>query len=127
MAFCRKCCTDKPDDEFLFWPDGRRQARCYTCCMGRSLRRSESRVKAKGGPVERFAVQELLVFWERYGIAQDECYYCGVWLMGMAPDQATLEHLQPVSRGGAHAMHNIVPCCERCNLAASRMDLTHAA
>jgi 5-methylcytosine-specific restriction endonuclease McrA len=95
--------------------------------MGRSLRRSESRVKAKGGPVERFAVQELLVFWERYGIAQDECYYCGVWLMGMAPDQATLEHLQPVSRGGAHAMYNIVPCCERCNLAASRMDLTHAA
>ncbi len=95
--------------------------------MGRSLRRSESRVKAKGGPVERFAVQGLLAFWERYGVAKDECYYCGIWLMGLAPDQATLEHIQPVSRGGAHAMYNIVPCCERCNLAASRMDLTHAA
>lgn len=117
----------KPDSDFLFWSDGRRQARCYTCCMGRSLRRSESRVKAKGGTVERFAVYELLAFWERYGIVKGECYYCGVWLMGMEPDQATLEHIQPVSCGGAHAMYNIVPCCESCNLAASRIGLTYAA
>lgn len=84
-------------------------------------------MKSKGGPVCRFSVQELLSFWERYGVASDECYYCGLWLMGMAPDRVTLEHLQPVSRGGAHAMYNIVPSCDSCNFATSRIDLTHAA
>lgn len=127
MAYCRKCCTEKPDSEFLFWEDGSRQARCYSCCMVRSLRRSERRVKAKGGPVRRFSVSDLWAFWDKYGVAYDECYYCGMWLMGLEPEQVTLEHIHPVSRGGAHAMHNIVPCCETCNLAASRADLTHTA
>jgi hypothetical protein len=50
-----------------------------------------------------------------------------LWLMGMAPNRVTLEHLQPVSRGGAHAVYNIVPSCDSCNFATSRIDLTHAA
>ena len=41
------------------------------------------------------------------------CVYCASWL---GYDNATLDHVQPLSHGGAHAPGNVVAACARCNL-----------
>ena len=40
------------------------------------------------------------------------CQYCGI---GLQPKEATLDHLQPKSRGGRTSWENIVCCCAACN------------
>jgi 5-methylcytosine-specific restriction endonuclease McrA len=40
------------------------------------------------------------------------CVYCGT-ILGLA--HATLDHVQPLSRGGIHAPGNLVAACHRCN------------
>lgn len=45
------------------------------------------------------------------------CFYCG----DVSP-KLTMDHVVPVSRGGRHALGNVVPACRRCN--ASKHDDT---
>lgn len=45
------------------------------------------------------------------------CFYCGV------SGRLTIDHVQPLSKGGAHARHNIVPACKSCNSKKSAMDV----
>ena len=118
LILCRGCAERKSDSEFLHWPCGRRQTRCYICCLRRALRRSEKRVKGRGGVVDRFSVGQLVGFWAEFGVALGHCYYCGVYLMELAPDKTTIEHVTPVSEGGSHALYNLVPACADCNIAA---------
>ena len=40
------------------------------------------------------------------------CWYCGV---SVQRGRITLDHLIPVSRGGEHALSNIVASCRLCN------------
>lgn len=40
------------------------------------------------------------------------CLYCGVPIDGM---NWSLDHCQPVCRGGSFAMDNVVICCQACN------------
>lgn len=47
---------------------------------------------------------------ERYGLT---CYLC---TMEIDPDEAHVDHVTPLSRGGAHGMSNVRPTHERCNL-----------
>jgi 5-methylcytosine-specific restriction endonuclease McrA len=37
------------------------------------------------------------------------CHYCG------APGPSTLDHIIPLSRGGRHAIGNLIPACMSCN------------
>lgn len=39
-----------------------------------------------------------------------QCMYCG-----SRPRQLTLDHVLPLSRGGADAWDNVVACCQKCN------------
>lgn len=39
------------------------------------------------------------------------CAYCGA-----LPDKLHMDHVVPLSRGGAHAVGNMLPACEPCNL-----------
>ena len=41
------------------------------------------------------------------------CYYCGASLKDAGQH---LEHMTPLSRGGAHALENLVLSCQDCNL-----------
>lgn len=52
----------------------------------------------------------------------DECMFCGVTMLfngqakgNLNPRLATIEHLQPLSRGGKHSWDNTTLCCHRCN------------
>lgn len=42
----------------------------------------------------------------------EHCYYCRCEL---APWERTMEHREPLSRGGRHTMTNVVVACVRCN------------
>lgn len=41
----------------------------------------------------------------------DRCAYCHIY----APGELTQDHLTPLSQGGNHTLHNIVPACQSCN------------
>jgi len=40
------------------------------------------------------------------------CHYCHE---KVAPDDVTMDHIVPVSRGGSSTKGNVVPCCKACN------------
>ena len=48
------------------------------------------------------------------------CPYCGE---RMLPRDKTLDHMQPVSRGGKHSITNVVVCCRSCNSRKHTMPL----
>ncbi len=50
--------------------------------------------------------------WWRQKISRGECYYCGV---KVRPDELTMDHIIPLSRGGRSEKINIVPACKECN------------
>lgn len=59
----------------------------------------------------------------------DTCHYCGVTMVfksfpkGKRPTtQATLEHLQPISRGGSHTFENCRLSCWGCNISKGATD-----
>lgn len=61
----------------------------------------------------------------------DRCYYCACKMVfksfpkGERPaTQATLEHIQPISKGGAHSWANCVLACWRCNISKGARDYT---
>src|ERR1700712_963641 len=46
------------------------------------------------------------------------CVYCA---SSLGYDNATLDHVQPLSQGGAHAPGNVVAACARCNVMKGNM------
>ena len=40
-----------------------------------------------------------------------ECMYCG----GVVFEDATIDHVLPLCRGGTHELRNLVVCCKSCN------------
>ena len=50
--------------------------------------------------------------WWQTEIAKGICHFCG---KKFKPDQLTMDHLVPLSRGGKSTKGNIVPCCKQCN------------
>lgn len=43
------------------------------------------------------------------------CFYCGVRFTADGPDHRTVDHRVPTSRGGSHALANLVFACYACN------------
>ncbi|MDD2404220.1 MAG: HNH endonuclease [Victivallaceae bacterium] len=45
-------------------------------------------------------------------LRKGRCHYCdGIF----PPDELTMDHIVPLSRGGRSTKGNIVPCCKKCN------------
>jgi hypothetical protein len=68
--------------------------------------------------VQQFSSAELLSYWEAQGIDPTRCYYTGEELGA----DFHLDHMTPLSQGGAHAVWNIVPCSPVANM--SKQDRT---
>ena len=47
------------------------------------------------------------------------CFYCGEPITYSY--QISIDHKQPVSRGGTHAVSNLAACCKHCNMAKGDM------
>lgn len=50
--------------------------------------------------------------WWRKKIASGVCHYCG---KKHKPEELTMDHVIPLSRGGISERMNIVPACKECN------------
>lgn len=50
--------------------------------------------------------------WWKALLAKGECHYCHG---RFPPEELTLDHVVPVSRGGRSTRGNCVPCCRSCN------------
>lgn len=62
---------------------------------------------------EKAKAQQLRKFqWWKNEIAKGICHYCG---KKYKPDELTMDHIIPVSRGGKSNKGNVVPCCKKCN------------
>lgn len=92
--------------------------RCSACA--RKMRnkgiRSDRRIveRARRHGVVVYAVNRVKVY-DRDGWT---CYVCGVQVVRSKmyrPDQATLDHIIPLSLGGPHTYDNVKTCCHRCN------------
>lgn len=78
----------------------------------RSDRSIVDRAKKHGVHIDR--VNRVIVY-NRDGWM---CYLCGVRVVSSKtyrPDQATLDHIIPLSAGGPHTYDNVMTCCHRCN------------
>lgn len=58
----------------------------------------------------------LVHAWEM--AAKKVCYWCGV----KCPKKYHVDHYQPLSKGGAHAVANLVIACPKCNLTKNAKD-----
>jgi 5-methylcytosine-specific restriction enzyme A len=50
--------------------------------------------------------------WWRQKVSRGICHYCG---KTFKPDDLTMDHIIPLSRGGRSEKLNIVPACKECN------------
>lgn len=50
--------------------------------------------------------------WWKNQLAKGLCHFCG---RKFPPDRLTMDHLNPVIRGGKSVRGNVVPCCKDCN------------
>jgi 5-methylcytosine-specific restriction endonuclease McrA len=50
--------------------------------------------------------------WWKRKLAKGTCYYC---MEAFSPDQLTMDHVVPLSRGGKSVRGNLVTACKECN------------
>ncbi len=50
--------------------------------------------------------------WWKNRLAQGICHWCG---KRFTPDELTMDHIVPVTRGGKSSRNNVVPACKECN------------
>jgi len=64
---------------------------------------------------ERRKARELRATqWWKRRLARGICAYCG---KRVAPDELTMDHIVPISRGGKSTKGNVRPVCKACNTA----------
>lgn len=120
MKVCRLCGRGRPASEFLAGKAKRPSTSCASCrrkAQQRHIKNHYRRLspderhrithkrRAEAYGVEHVAYSRTAIL-KRWNYA---CAYCGA--------HAThLDHVHPLSKGGADAEHNIVPACATCNL-----------
>lgn len=50
--------------------------------------------------------------WWKNRVAQGRCHWCG---NHFPPEELTMDHIVPVTRGGKASRNNVVPACKECN------------
>jgi 5-methylcytosine-specific restriction endonuclease McrA len=73
--------------------------------LGRAAERRR-RTRLAGGEVLTVTAQDWTALCARYG---NRCAYCG------APGPLQKDHIIPITRGGRHAIGNLLPACKSCN------------
>jgi 5-methylcytosine-specific restriction endonuclease McrA len=106
---CSRCGEVRPLGWYCRKDKGRLTSECRECRRaGKSRRDAVRRSRLKVGH-ERVTDEDIRQLGERQGW---RCRHCGVSVR-YAYD---VDHIRPVSRGGAHSMRNLQLLCRRCNL-----------
>lgn len=131
MKVCRLCGRGKPADQFLAGKAKKPSSACATCRRKkqqahiknfyRSLppdKRHElthkRRAKQYGVAHQAYSRTEVMARWGH------RCCYCNA-------GAAHMDHVHPLSKGGADAEHNVVPACSNCNLSKGAKTLAEWA
>ena len=124
---CTKCGETKSLDEFhrnRSKPLGR-HSYCRSCQReyNRTWREANQdrqrehnrrrRARKRAATLEEFALADVYAWWDEIGAYT--CFWCGIPFT--EDDRIHVDHVWPLSRGGHHAVRNLAPACERCNLA----------
>jgi len=80
-------------------------------------KRRAQKIASEDGTVTAQALEELKTTQEY------KCNYCKVDLDFTAKGKVHLDHVIPLSKGGAHSITNVVWSCAKCNLLKSNKDL----
>jgi 5-methylcytosine-specific restriction endonuclease McrA len=56
--------------------------------------------------------------WWKRRCAKGVCHYCG---KAVKPQELTMDHVVPISRGGRTTKGNVVPACKTCNTAKKQL------
>jgi 5-methylcytosine-specific restriction endonuclease McrA len=130
VKVCRLCGRGRPANEFVT-SKGKPSSACSTCRRKKQQQHIKSfyrrlspderhrlthkrRADAYGVAHEAYSRTEILARWG------NKCAYCDSWA-------AHLDHVQPLSKGGADKASNIVPACAACNLAKGAKTLAEWA
>jgi 5-methylcytosine-specific restriction endonuclease McrA len=100
---CSQCSLVKPVGEF-FWNVRKWSSRCKACLVDAVARK---KARELGTPLVELVDRPAIV-------ARDNstCYLCHRQLSGL---QITLDHVIPLTRGGAHTASNLRVACRSCN------------
>lgn len=71
------------------------------------------RVRLLAAPGDGVSTEEVKILFELYPL----CVYCKV------EESETLDHVVPISRGGAHEFSNLLPACRSCNSSKNALTL----
>jgi 5-methylcytosine-specific restriction endonuclease McrA len=98
----------------LYRPEHTEERREYEKAYKRAFpekiraKRRRRRAKQAGAPRNDLTHAQ----WLEIQSAQDHrCYYCGKRCKG----KLTQDHIIPLSKGGAHTLHNVIGACRSCN------------
>lgn len=121
---CPSCATVKPSGEFRVAranADGL-DSKCSPCAYEISKRtwlpenkraaNQRRRARLRAVVVEQFTTRDLLASWDENAFY--ECFWCGLNFDDNNPMH--VDHVIPLSSGGAHAVTNLVPSCRSCNI-----------
>lgn len=131
MKTCRLCRRSKRASDFLAGKAKRPSSACASCRKARAAQHRRryyaglstderhtltQRRRAKGYGVahEQYSRTEIFRRWNY------ACCYCGLWA-------THLDHVVPLSRGGADTESNMVPACAACNLSKGAKTLAEWA
>lgn len=130
MKVCRLCGRGRPADEFVN-SKGKPSSACTACRRKKAKQHAQNyyrrmapdkrhtlthkrRAEAYGVEHSEYSRKAIL---ERWGHA---CAYCGRFA-------THLDHVRPLSKGGADKESNIVPACAPCNLSKGAKTLAEWA
>lgn len=122
---CR-CCGESID-----YKHGGRPPTLCSSCRGTSramLESSRSLARAREARRKRLVYSEPYLREDVFEAFDWKCYICDTptprELMGRntnAPNEPTIDHMTPISRGGSDAPGNIACCCRACNVSKGAM------
>lgn len=128
MKTCTNCKTDKQVSEF--YNESRSHCKdCERTAARKRMQREDNRLRTayrdskrqaeKHGVYDDLTLDDVMY---TFAIASGRCAYCGEY----AGEKLELEHIIPMSRGGANSLFNVTTSCGECNKRKSNESLfTH--
>lgn len=77
------------------------------------LKAQKRRALKLAATVENFTAKDVRKLIVKF---DNQCVYCGVKFSKEGDTKLHLDHIKPLSKGGKHAINNLVPSCQKCNL-----------